>query len=192
MTYFYDTYKKGERQHWGILQIKKKGLRDTGATLAPSAANQIALGSETLALRLPRACSNAMALAKVFQSHPAVKRVYYPGLETHPEHLRAKQLFADFGTLLSIDLVDEKGGFSFLNRLQCPVLSSHLGDNRTLVIPVAHTIFHEMGAERRATMGISDGTIRISVGIEDRSDLLEDFSQALEKSGTNHSLIKQR
>ena len=163
-----------------MLQIRKKGLRDTGATLAPLAANQIAIGAETLSLRQPRACANAMTLAEMFESHPAVRRVYYPGLKSHPEHERAKALFSDFGALMSIDLADEEDCFEYLNRLQCPVLSSHLGDNRTLVIPVAHTIFHEMGPQRRATMGISNGTIRISVGIEEEADLLEDFSKALE------------
>ena len=69
--------------------------------------------------------------------------------------------------------------FDFLNRLRNVVLSSNLGDNRTLAIPVAHTIFHEMGPERRASMGIADSLIRISVGIEDREDLIADFAQAL-------------
>lgn len=80
---------------------------------------------------------------------------------------------------MSIDLVDESACFEVLNKLQSVVLSSHLGDNRTLAIPVAHTIFFEIGPEARASMGISDGTIRISVGTEDQDDLLEDFEQAL-------------
>lgn len=175
----YDTYKKGDPVNWGLLQVRKKGLRDMGATLPPESASQIALGAETLALRVPKASENARALAAMFSKHPEVKTVHYPGIESHPEHLRAKELFSDFGGLLSIDLVDNENCFPFLNRLRCVVLSSHLGDNRTLVIPVAHTIFYEMGPERRASMGISEGTVRISVGIEDSDDLLEDFSQAL-------------
>ena len=174
-----DTYKKGDSSSWGLLQIRKKGLRDMGATLSPQSASAIALGAETLALRVPRACSNAAALAEMFAQHPAIKTVHYPGVESHPQHQRATSLFNDFGMLLSIDLKNEQQCFPFLNKLRCGILSSHLGDNRTLVIPVAHTIFYEMGPERRASMGISDGTVRISVGIEDQADLLEDFAQAL-------------
>ena len=81
---------------------------------------------------------------------------------------------------MSIDLADDIDCFDFLNRLQCVISSSNLGDTRTLAIPVAHTIYFEMGAERRASMGISDNMIRLSVGIEDIDDLLHDFSQALD------------
>jgi len=105
--------------------------------------------------------------------------VYYPGLPSHPQHALARELFSDFGALLSFELDPRFDCFDFLNRLQSVVLSSNLGDNRTLAIPVAHTIYHEMGPERRASMGIVDSLIRISVGIEDRDDLLADFAQAL-------------
>ena len=174
-----DTYKKGEAKNWGLMQIRKKGLRDMGATLSPHSASAIALGAETIALRVPRACENAGALAALFAQHPAVAKVHYPGRSEHPQHQRAADWFAGFGMLLSIDLKDEHQCFPFLNKLCCAILSSHLGDNRTLVIPVAQTIFYEMGPERRASMGISEGTVRISVGIEDQQDLLDDFSQAL-------------
>lgn len=175
----YPNYKKNNPQSWGLLQIRKKGLRDTGATLAPDSANKIAMGAETLALRIPRACANAAALAKFFNEHPKVKKVHYPGLASHPQHQRAKDLFSDFGPMLSIDLVDGVDCFAVLNRLKVAILSSHLGDNRTLVIPVAHTIFHEMGAQRRQSMGISENTVRISFGIEDQQDLQVDFADAL-------------
>ncbi|KEA65158.1 O-acetylhomoserine sulfhydrylase [Marinobacterium lacunae] len=174
-----ESYRKGDPQKWGLQQIRKKGLRDMGATLAPDSAHRIAIGAETLALRVQKACSNAQALAEFFDQHPAIKQVYYPGLPCHPQHERAKALFCGFGALMSIDLVDDDACFKVLNKLKCVVLSSHLGDNRTLAIPVAHTIFFEMGPQRRASMGISEGTIRISVGIEDQADLLEDFAQAL-------------
>lgn len=174
-----DNYKKGGFRKWGIFQIRKKGLRDTGATLAPDSASRIALGAETLALRMSRACANAQALASFLDSHAAIKKVHYPGIVSHPQHGRASTLFGDFGSLLSIDMVDGYDSFDFLNKLQFAVLSSHLGDNRTLCIPVAHTIFYEMGPERRASMGISDNTIRVSVGIEDQQDLIADFAGAL-------------
>jgi O-acetylhomoserine (thiol)-lyase len=173
------TYQKGDSKNWGLQQIRKKGLRDMGATLSPESAHSIAIGAETLSLRMAKSCSNAQALADFFCDHKAIKHVHYPGLAGHPQHLRAKELFSDSGALMSIDLVDEQACFKVLNNLKNVVLSSHLGDNRTLAIPVAHTIFFEIGPEERAIKGISDGTIRISVGIEDQDELLGDFGQAL-------------
>ena len=163
----------------GMTQIRKKGLRDAGGTLAPEAAHSISVGSETLALRLERACSNAMALATFFESHPLIKKVYYPGLESHPQHKLAGELFYKFGGLMSIELDNSIDCFAFLNKLKLVIKSSNLGDTRTLAIPVAHTIFNELGATKRAEMGISDSMIRLSVGIEDLDDLLEDFKTAL-------------
>ena len=97
----------------------------------------------------------------------------------HPQYELAAELFRAPGALFSFELVDDVDLFDFLNRLQVVVKSSNLGDNRTLAIPVAHTIYFEMGPERRASMGIADSLIRISVGIEDVDDLIEDFEQAL-------------
>jgi O-acetylhomoserine (thiol)-lyase len=164
---------------WALLQLRKKGLRDFGGTLAPEAAHTLSVGSETLALRMDRACSNASRLALYLETQPKVKSVHYPGLSSHPQHSLAKELFKRPGALLSFVLADGVDVFAFLNKLNLAICSSNLGDNRTLVIPVAHTIFYEMGAERRASMGIADGLIRTSVGIEDSEDLLEDFGQAL-------------
>lgn len=175
----FDTYRQGEVKLWGTTQVRKKGLRDFGATLGPEAAHHLAVGSETLPLRMDRACDNAQRLAEFCDQHPRIKKVYYPGLANHPQHERAKSLFKKTGSIISIDLVDDIDCFDFLNKLQCVIASSNLGDTRTLAIPVAHTIFFEMGAERRASMGISDNMIRLSVGIEDIDDLLQDFSQAL-------------
>ena len=97
----------------------------------------------------------------------------------HPQYRLASDLFSGYGALLSFELDPERECFDFLNRLESVVLSSNLGDNRTLAIPVAHTIFHEMGPQRRASMGIADSLIRVSVGIEDCADLIADFAQAL-------------
>ncbi|MBC54915.1 MAG: hypothetical protein CMQ34_13890 [Gammaproteobacteria bacterium] len=175
----FDTYRKGDVKLWGTTQVRKKGLRDFGAMLGPEAAHHLAVGSETLPLRMDRACDNAQKLAEFCDQHPRIKNVYYPGLSHHPQHDRARSLFKKTGSIMSIDLADDIDCFDFLNRLQCVIASSNLGDTRTLAIPVAHTIFFEMGAERRASMGISDNMIRLSVGIEDIDDLLHDFSQAL-------------
>jgi O-acetylhomoserine (thiol)-lyase len=177
----YDVYKKGDPKTWGISQLRKKGLRDAGGTLAPEAAHTLSVGSETLALRMERACNNAQALADFFEVHPLIKKVYYPGVKTHPQHQLATELFKKYGSLMSIELDESVDCFGFLNKLQLVVKSSNLGDTRTLAIPVAQTIFSELGPERRAEMGISDFMIRLSIGIEDIEDLLGDFKAALEE-----------
>ncbi|MGF7076282.1 cystathionine gamma-synthase family protein [Mucilaginibacter sp. 3215] len=166
-------------ENLGMTQIRKKGLRDAGGTLSPEAAHTISVGAETLALRLDRACSNALALAKYFDNHPKVKKVFYPGVESHPQHALAGELFARYGGLMSIELDESIDCLAFLNKLKLVVKSSNLGDTRTLAIPVAQTIFFELGAERRSEMGIPESMIRLSVGIEDLDDLLEDFKTAL-------------
>ncbi len=174
-----DTYKKGDPALWGTTQIRKKGLRDFGATLGPEAAHHLAVGSETLPLRIERAADNALKLAQFCEQHSRINKVFYPGLPSHPQHERTRELFRKPGALMSIELDDSIDCFDFLNKLTCVVASSNLGDVRTLAIPVAHTIFYEMGAERRASMGISDNLIRLSVGIEDIDDLIHDFEEAL-------------
>jgi len=175
-----DTYKTQPPRMWGITQLRKKGLRDWGGTLAPEQAHHISVGAETLALRMRQICANAQALAELLQEHPRVAAVYYPGVPSHPQHALARELFRGFfGGLLSFELDAGVDMFDCLNRLKIAVLSSNLGDNRTLAIPVAHTIFYEMGAKRRAAMGIAESLIRVSAGIEDRDDLVNDFRQAL-------------
>ncbi|MES2785387.1 MAG: cystathionine gamma-synthase family protein [Pseudomonadota bacterium] len=181
------AYKKGAPSTWGLLQIRKKGLRDIGATLSAEHAHRIAAGAETLALRVERTCSNAMTIARFLESQPLVSRVHYPGLESHAQHKRARTLFSGFGALLSFETVDGVDPFEVLDALQLVIKSSHLGDNRTLALPVARTIFWEMGAEQRQSMEIADSLIRVSVGIEAQADLLEDFGNALDKLGGKRS-----
>ncbi|MGV7209231.1 cystathionine gamma-synthase family protein [Oxalobacteraceae bacterium A2-2] len=176
----YDNYKKAAAPQWGLAQIRAKGLRDFGASLAPEAAHHIAVGAETLALRMERTSANALALARLLESDERVAAVYYPGLPSHPQHGIATELFLSYGSLLSFELKEGIDCFDFLNRLKLAIPASNLGDTRTLIIPVAHTIFYEMGPERRASMGIAESLIRVSVGIEDTEDLLGDFSCALE------------
>lgn len=176
----YSGYQAGDAARWGIAQIKKKGLRDFGASLGPEAAHHIAMGSETLALRVQRQSDNALAMCRFLADHPQVKRVYYPGLEDHPQHQRAEKLFRAFGGLFSFELHGGVDLWEFLNRLSVIVKSSNLGDNRTLAIPVAHTIYYEMGPGRRASMGIDESLIRISSGIEDSEDLLADLAAGFE------------
>ncbi|MBK9395148.1 MAG: cystathionine gamma-synthase family protein [Uliginosibacterium sp.] len=178
-----EAYKTGPASNWGLTQIKKKGLRDMGATLAPESAHHIAIGAETLPLRQARSAENAARLAAWFAAHPAIAKVFHPSLASHPQHARAKALFRHFGSLMAIELKPEVDVFKFLDALELVILASNLGDNRTLAIPVAHTIYAEMGPVRRAEMGIADGTVRLSIGIEDGDDLIADFEQALAKAG---------
>jgi O-acetylhomoserine (thiol)-lyase len=175
----FDTYKRYPHAQWGMAQIRAKALRDFGATLGPEAAHHIAVGAETMALRMERECANALALATMLEADERVAAVYYPGLQSHPQHRLASELFSGYGSLFSFELKPSVDCFDYLNRLKLGVPASNLGDTRTLVIPVAHTIFYEMGPERRASMGIADSLIRVSVGIEDTADLVEDFKQAL-------------
>ena len=124
-----------------------------------------------------------MAMCRYLEEHERVGAVYYPGLESHPQHARSQDLFRHPGALFSFELDPAIDIWQFLNALEVIVSSSNLGDNRTLAIPVAHTIYFEMGAERRASMGISESLIRISVGIEDETDLIADLDAAFAAVG---------
>jgi O-acetylhomoserine (thiol)-lyase len=172
-------YRKGDPKGWGLLQIRKKGLRDTGATLSSEQAHRISVGSETLSLRVQRASSTALALAQWLERHPKIDAVHYPFLPSHAQHERAKSLFAAGSWLLSFELSDPTTLVEVLNRLSLPIKATGLGDTRTLIIPVAPTIFWEAGQEARAAMGIAEGLIRLSVGLEDEADLIADFEHAL-------------
>ena len=174
-------YKKGAPKTWGLLQIRKKGLRDIGATLGAEAAHRIATGAETLTLRMDRACDNTLKLCTWLEQHPKVAAVHYPGLKSHAQHENAKRWFKAYGALMSFELKEGHDTFAMLDALELVIKSSHLGDNRTLAIPVAQTIFWEMGLEKRQKMGIGESLVRISVGIEDYADLQADFEQALAK-----------
>lgn len=174
------TTQKQPEAKWGMAQLRSRALRDFGACISPDAAHHIAIGAETMALRIDRQCSNATDLTQMLAAHPNVAQVYYPGLSNHPQHALSGKLFKAYGSLFSFELKQGIDCFDYLNKLTIAISATHLGDNRTLVIPVAHTIFFEMGPERRAAMEIADSLIRVSVGIEDTVDLITDFKQALD------------
>lgn len=173
------NYRQGDAAGWGLQQIRKKGLRDMGAALSSEQAHQIGLGAETMNLRVAHSSASALALATFLQPHPAVAAVHYPMLESHPQHAIARSLFSAGSWLLAFELKDPNAMLPVLNRLRLPIKATGMGDTRTLVIPVAPTIFWEMGAAARAEMGIAEGLIRVSVGLEDAADLIADFQQAL-------------
>ena len=175
----FPSYRSGDPKGWGLLQVRKKGLRDMGGALSSDQAYRIGIGSETLALRVKQTSSTALVLARWLEQHPKVDAVHYPFLPSHAEHERARALFAAGSWLLSFELRDPSSMVDVLNRLTLPIKATGLGDTRTLIIPVAPTIFWEAGQEARAAMGIAEGLIRVSVGLEDEADLIADFDRAL-------------
>jgi len=175
----FPAYRKGDSTTWGLTQVRKKGLRDMGGTLSAESCARISIGVETLALRMERVCSNAQKLAEFLVAQPQVARVYHPSLATHPQHKRAQRLFKGFGGLLSLDLKAQYNPQDFLNNTKIIINATHLGDNRTLALPVAQTIFYEMGPENRKAQGINENMIRCSIGIEDEGDLIDSFAAGL-------------
>jgi cystathionine beta-lyase/cystathionine gamma-synthase len=123
---------------------------------------------------------SALEIAQFFETQPAVKKVNYPGLERHPGHIRARDLFDGFGGMLSVEL---KGGVKaaagFMQKTTLPIVAPSLGGIETLMTRPATTSHSGLSPEDREKMGISDGLIRISVGIEATEDLIEDFGEAL-------------
>jgi cystathionine beta-lyase/cystathionine gamma-synthase len=157
-------------------------MRLWGQAIDPHAAWLIDRGMRTLAVRMERHNANGLALAQWAEQHPGVAKVHYPGLPSHPDHQRAKVLLNGFGGMLGIEL---KGGARAAERLLKRVkLIAHapsLAGVETLVSEPRLTSHKSIGAEGRAKIGIPDGFLRLSCGIEDASDIIGDLEQALEK-----------
>jgi O-succinylhomoserine sulfhydrylase len=155
-------------------------LRHTGPALSPFNAWLLLKGLETLELRVTRQCANALALAEHLQGLPAVEQVFYPGLASHPQHELAMRQMSAGGTVLSFTLPGGKPeAFRFLNGLSLIDISNNLGDTKTLATHPATTTHQRLTPEERAELGIEDGTVRISVGLEHIDDLREDVSRAV-------------
>ncbi|MGE4325745.1 MAG: O-succinylhomoserine sulfhydrylase [Pseudodonghicola sp.] len=157
-------------------------MKHTGAAMSPFTAWVLLKGLETLDLRVRAQAANAAAVAAAIEGHPALGRVLYPGLESHPQHdLAMAQMGGSGGTMVAIDV---KGGkeaaFRFLNALQVALISNNLGDAKTIVTHPATTTHQRLSDEQKATLGITPGLIRISLGIEDDADLTADILQALD------------
>jgi len=174
-----EGFKKLSPEQRGHTQIRVRALRDFGACLGPESAHHLSIGAETLALRMERSGLNAMALAQMLEKEEVVTAVYYPGLSSHPQHELAARIFRGSGSMLSFEIDEKADFFACLNRLKIGVFASNLGDNRTLVNPVAHTIYYDMSEAARKEQGIARSLVRVSVGIEETEDLLGDFRQAL-------------
>ena len=155
-------------------------IRNTGPSLSPFNAWVLVKGLETLGLRVERHCANARRVADALAAHPAIGRVLYPGRPDHPQHALAAKQMSDFGGVVTFDVKAGKpAAFAALNRLQLVDISNNLGDAKSLVTHPATTTHMRIGAEERAKLGITDGTVRISVGLEDVEDIVADLVQAL-------------
>lgn len=153
----------------------------TGGTLDPHACFLLQRGMKTLALRVRRQNETALAVARVLSEHPSVTRVHYPGLESHPGHAWAEQLFDGYGGMLSIELAGDLPEVDrFFERLRIPIVAPSLGGVETLVTLPATTSHLGISREERLAMGVTDTLIRVSIGIEGADDLIGDFLQALE------------
>ena len=164
-------------------QIRFVGLKDmTGAVLGPQDAYYIIRGMKTFEIRMERHCKNARRVVEFLNNHPKIERVYYPGLETHPGYEIAKKQMKDFGAMISFEL---KGGFeagkTLLNSLKLCSLAVSLGDTETLIQHPASMTHSPYTKEEREAAGITDGLVRLSVGLENVEDIIADLEQGLEK-----------
>lgn len=158
-------------------------MKHTGGSISPFNAWIMLKGLETMSLRVNAQADTALTLAQAVQGHDKLARAIYPGLADHPQHDLAKRQMGKGGTVLSIDLAGGKdAAFRFLNALQVGVISNNLGDAKTILTHPATTTHQRLSDEQRSALGITDGLVRISVGLEDADDLKDDLLSALEQA----------
>src|SRR5271167_4125311 len=166
-----------------LIAVMRKDIVSMGPTLDPHAAFLIQRGMRTYFLRYERQCANALALSRFLQDHPRVKRVFYPGLETHPQHALARRQMSDFGTVVSFELdAGFEQGNRFAEALGLFSIAASVGSTESLVMPPQLLGGQEYTPEQRAASLITRGTVRLSIGIEDEQDLLQDLEQALDRA----------
>jgi len=166
-----------------VTQIRLVGVKDmTGSVLSPQDAFLMIRGMKTLELRMERHCSNAYEIARFLDNHPMIEKVYYPGLESHEGHEIAKEQMNGFGGIMAFEV---KGGIEagkkLLNSLELCTLAVSLGDTETLIQHPASMTHSPYTREERLASGITDGLVRISVGLEGVNDIIDDLKQGLEK-----------
>ena len=159
-------------------------MRHTGPALSPFNAWTLLKGLETMPVRVRHSTQSALEIATFLESHPAVSWVKYPFLESHPQHELAKSQMTGGGTVVTFELAAPEGegkkrAFELLDALRVVDISNNLGDSKTLITHPATTTHRAMGPEGRAAVGLSDGVVRISIGLEDTEDLIADLKQAL-------------
>ncbi|MFM5885488.1 MAG: trans-sulfuration enzyme family protein, partial [Novosphingobium sp.] len=155
--------------------------RNTGPNLSPFNAWVVLKGLETLDLRVKRQSENALVVGRFLEGR--VPRILHPGLPSHPQHNLAKQQMDACGSIFSFEVEDRKQAFQLLNALNLIDISNNIGDSRSLLCHNASTTHYSVSAEARAEMGVSEGMLRINVGLEDPQDLIEDLDQALTAAG---------
>ncbi|MDE4097212.1 methionine gamma-lyase [Phaeobacter gallaeciensis] len=164
-----------------ITEIRLVGMKDmTGAVMAPFNAMLILRGLKTLALRMDRHCASARVVAEYLEAHPAVSSVHFPGLQSFPQHQLAERQMAQPGAMIAFEIDGGMaGGIQFMNALEMIQRAVSLGDAETLIQHPASMTHSTYTAEERLEHDISDGLIRLSVGLEDVADILQDLDQAL-------------
>jgi cystathionine beta-lyase/cystathionine gamma-synthase len=166
-----------------LIAAMRKDFVSMGATLDPHAAFLIQRGMRTYFLRYERQCANALAVSRFLRDHAKVKRVFYPGLESHPQHELAARQMSDFGAVVSFEL---QGGYDEGNRFAAALelfsIAASVGSTESLVLPALLLGGQDYTPEQRAASLISPGTVRLSIGIENAQDLLIDLAQALDKA----------
>ncbi|ARJ64958.1 O-succinylhomoserine sulfhydrylase [Magnetospirillum sp. ME-1] len=156
-------------------------LRNTGPALSPFNAWVLLKGLETLDLRMERHCANALQVARFLETRPEVARVIYPGLESHPQHQLARRQMKGWGSIVAIELTGGKSSaYKLLNGVELIDISNNLGDAKSLMTHPWTTTHQRLAPEDKLAMGISEGLVRLSVGLEDADDLVEDLGRALE------------
>lgn len=169
----------GEEQ---LIHEVKDSLKVLGGVLDPHCAYLLLRGMKTLALRVDKHNRNGMKVARYLESHPQVRRVYYPGLQSHPQHALAKRQMKGFGGVVSFELEgDLETTIRFVDGLKVAYLTPSLGGTETLITQPATTSHYRVPVEERRKQGITDSLIRLSLGIEDAEDILADMEQAFRK-----------
>jgi cystathionine beta-lyase/cystathionine gamma-synthase len=154
-----------------------------GVAIDPHAAWLLERGVKTVGLRVRRHCENALAVAEALDGHPAVGRVHYPGLASHPDHAAAAALLTGFGGMVALQLRGGAAATRFVRALRLAKVAPSLGGVETLVSEPRFTSHVSLSPEEREARGIGDGFVRLSIGIEDADDLVADLRQALESAG---------
>ena len=155
-------------------------LRHTGPSISPFNAWLLLKGLETLPLRVQQHCRNAAEVAAFLEKHPKVVRTLYPGLESHPQYQLARRQMTGSGNLVAFVTAGGKAGaFRFQNALRIVKISNNLGDAKSLITHPATTTHQKLSPEDKATLGIDEALVRLSVGLEDPADLIEDLDRAL-------------
>ena len=166
------------RKPW-VEETLQPFVRNTGPSMSPFTAWVLLKGLETLSLRVDASSRSAARVADALGRQAAVRRVLYPGRADHPQHGLAMRQMRSGGTMVAFELESKEAAFTMMNGLRLIAVSNNLGDSKSLVTHPATTTHMRIGAEERARLGISDGAIRLSVGLEDAEDLIADLEQAL-------------